>query len=91
MGNERYPEAKEILITADGGGSNGSRNPLISLQVIIDLIASTTTSTGLKVLAKSDEKRYVTGIKVYDDDFKSLSMCGDEFHPDWNYKISPRL
>ncbi len=139
MGKERYPEAKEILITADGGGSNGSRNrlwkyelqqfadetklsvnvchfppgtskwnkiehrlfsqitknwrgrPLISLQVIIDLIASTTTSTGLKVLAKSDEKQYATGIKVSDDDFKSLSICGDEFHPDWDYKISPRL
>jgi hypothetical protein len=59
--------------------------------VIIDLIAGTTTATGLKVVAKADEKQYSTGIKVSDEQFKSLNIVGDEFHPDWNYTISPRL
>lgn len=137
MGIKRYPSAKRLLITADGGGSNGSRSrlwktelqafanetglevsvchfppgtskwnkiehrmfsqitknwrgrPLETLQVIVSLISATTTSTGLKIQCQLDENRYEKGIKVSDSEFDSLRLVGDEFHPNWNYTISP--
>lgn len=137
MGIKRYPTAKQLLITADGGGSNGSRNrlwkteiqklanetgleisvchfppgtskwnkiehrmfsqisknwrgkPLESLAVIVNLIAATTTRTGLAIQCQLDSSQYPKGIKISDKELASVNMIGDAFHPDWNYSILP--
>jgi transposase len=138
MGRSRFPKASELLITADGGGSNGHRTrlwkvslqaladeldlplfvchfppgtskwnkiehrlfsfitqnwrgrPLVSLQAIVSLIASTTTSTGLIVKAALDTNHYDIEIKVSDEELAGLRLQRHEFHGDWNYTISPR-
>ena len=135
MGKDIYPDAKELLITADGGGSNGSRNrlwklelqcfvdktqldvvvchfppgtskwnkiehrmfshitknwrgrPLTSHEVIVNLIANTTTDAGLKIKAALDLKEYPTGIKVSDKELETINLKKNEFHGDWNYAI----
>lgn len=137
MGIKRYPTAKQLLITADGGGSNGSRNrlwkteiqklanetgleisvchfppgtskwnkiehrmfsqisknwrgkPLESLAVIVNLIAATTTRTGLTIQCQLDSSQYPKGIKISDKELASVNMIGDAFHPNWNYSILP--
>ena len=137
MGWARYPEATELLITADGGGSNSSRarlwkvalarladatglsinvchlppgtskwnkiehrlfchitrnwrgRPLESLEIVVNLIASTTTAEGLKVGAAIDRDIYPTGIKIDDATMKALRITPDPFHGDWNYAITP--
>lgn len=137
MGKELYPEAKKLVITADGGGSNGSRvrlwkvelqelanelniaihvrhfppgtskwnkiehrlfsfismnwrgKPLVSHETIVNLIAATTTSKGLKVRAELDSSHYPKGIKVTDDELKAIQILRDEFHGEWNYAILP--
>ena len=68
---------------------NWRGKPLESLQVIIDLIGSTTTSTGLKVYARLDPGRYEKGIKVTDRELAAVNIERDGFHPDWNYTIHP--
>ena len=138
MGQEKYPQAKRLMITADGGGSNGSRlrlwklelqtladetglaiavshfppgtskwnkiehrlfsfisknwrgQPLTSLQVIVSLIAATTTRKGLKVHAEIDQRSYPAGIKVPDSEMKRINLRRDAFHGEWNYEILPR-
>lgn len=138
MGRQRYPAASELMITADGGGSNGSRvrlwkmelqrladeiripihvshlppgtskwnkiehrlfsyismnwrgQPLVSHEVIINLIAGTTTRKGLKVHAELDDSLYPAGIKVSDDEFKQIHLTRNTFHGEWNYRIDPR-
>jgi len=138
MGQERFPRARELLITADGGGSNSSRSrlwkvslqdladelgvklfvchfppgtskwnkiehrlfsfitknwrarPLVSLEVIVNLIANTTTRTGLAVKAAIDTNRYPTKIKVTDEQIRALSLKRHEFHGEWNYTLLPR-
>ena len=137
MGRQTYPEARELLITADGGGSNGVRvrlwkvalqrmadatglqisvchfppgtskwnkiehrmfchitrnwrgRPLESHEVIVNLIASTTTAKGLRVRAALDTDEYPTGVKVEDATMAALHLIRDEFHGDWNYQIAP--
>ncbi|MCG3191599.1 MAG: ISAzo13 family transposase ISSiac3 [Thermoanaerobaculia bacterium] len=137
MGVERYRNARKLLITADGGGSNGSRcrlwkvalqelaaqlgmaihvchfppgtskwnkiehrmfchitqnwrgRPLINHEVIIKLIANTTTTTGLKICAAIDRGSYPTGIAIPDDEFAAVNLKPSGFHGDWNYTISP--
>jgi transposase len=137
MGCAHYPEATELLITADGGGSNSSRarlwklalarladatglkinvchlppgtskwnkiehrlfchitrnwrgRPLESLEIVVNLIASTTTSKGLQVSAAIDTDLYPTGIKVNDATMTALRLTPDAFHGDWNYAITP--
>jgi hypothetical protein len=137
MGKAIHPQAKELMIMADGGGSNGSRvrlwklelqhladelampirvshfppgtskwnkiehrlfshitmnwrgQPLISHEVIVNLIAATTTSKGLKVSAEIDTAKYETGIKVSDQEFSAIRIAPDDFHGEWNYVISP--
>lgn len=137
MGVKRYRNAKQLLITADGGGSNGSRSrlwkialqelatqlripiyvchfppgtskwnkiehrmfchitqnwrgrPLVSHEVIIQLIANTTTAAGLKILAELDDGMYPTGIKVSDEEIASLKIKKAKFHGDWNYSLHP--
>ncbi len=70
---------------------NWRGKPLISHEVIINLIAGTTTSTGLKVYAQLDEGRYERGIKVSDAELAAVNLTRDEFHGEWNYTIKPRL
>ena len=138
MGETRFPDARELLITADGGGSNSYRSrlwkvslqeladalgirlsvchfppgtskwnkiehrlfsfitknwrarPLVSLEVIVNLIASTTTQTGLIVRAALDTNRYPTKIKVTDEQLSQLRLKAHEFHGEWNYTLVPR-
>ena len=138
MGKEKYEDAHSLFITADGGGSNGSRNrlwkkelqrfadkyglniyvshfppgtskwnkiehrmfsaismnwrgkPLVSLEVIVNLIAGTTTKTGLKIKAVINRNEYKLGEKVHDKDFAELDIRYHEFHPEWNYVIMHR-
>lgn len=138
MGAKRYARARELLVIADGGGSNGSRcrlwkvalqdlatrlglavqvrhfppgtskwnkiehrmfshitqnwrgRPLISHEVIINLIAHTKTNTGLRIRAELDRAHYPTGIKISDTEFHALNLKQAEFHGDWNYAILPR-
>jgi hypothetical protein len=138
MGAEIYKNPKELLITADGGGSNGSRvrlwklelqrladelnipisvchlppgtskwnkiehrlfsfitqnwrgRPLVTYQVIINLIAATTTKTGLKVRCELDENTYPTGVKVKPEELAAVNILRDTFHGEWNYKILPK-
>ena len=139
MGRERYPEMNQLMITADGGGSNGSRvrlfkvelqkladetgltlkvchyppgtskwnkiehrlfchitqtwrgQPLTSRETVVELIASTTTKTGLTVRCELDTRTYPKGIKVSDAEMAALNIKGDTFHPEWNYTISPAM
>ena len=70
---------------------NWRAKPLVSRQTVIDLIASTTTSTGLKVYARLDPETYPTQIKVTDQQIRAVRLQGDEFHPEWNYTIIPTV
>jgi len=64
--------------------------PLISRLAVVELIANTTTKTGLTVRCELDTNTYPKGIKVSDEEMATLNLKGDDFHPDWNYTISPR-
>lgn len=138
MGEVTYPKAKQLMITADCGGSNGYRvrlwrrelqkladeltltiqichfppgtskwnkiehrmfchitanwrgRPLISRQVVVNLIGSTTTREGLRIKAGIDEHTYAKGIKVTDEELATLSIERDKFHGEWNYRLLPR-
>jgi Rhodopirellula transposase DDE domain len=135
MGKPRYPDARELTITADGGGSNGHRvrlwklelgrlaaetglnirvchfppgtskwnkiehrlfsfitmnwraKPLISHEVIVNLIAATKTRSGLTVRAELDTNSYPKGIVVSDADLATVAIERADFHGDWNYYI----
>lgn len=63
--------------------------PLASYQVIINLIASTTTRTGLDVYARLDENAYPDKIQVPDEQIAAVNLHPHEFHPQWNYTIKP--
>jgi len=58
--------------------------------VIINLIAATTTRTGLEVYAQLDERDYPKDVKVSDEQLAAVNLQGDAFHPEWNYAILPR-
>jgi len=68
---------------------NWRGKPLLSYEIIVNLIGSTTTTKGLNVVCELNENKYDVGIKVTDDELESLNMKKDEFHGEWNYKISP--
>jgi len=137
LGRARYPEAKRLVVTADGGGSNGSRlrlwkrelqklaneigldivvshfppgtskwnkiehrlfsfisqnwraKPLVSYKAMVQLIAATTTKTGLTVHCELDQNRYPKGIIVSDAEMASINITRADFHGEWNYTISP--
>jgi transposase len=138
LGRRRYSGATRLLITADSGGSNGSRNrlwklelqkfaddtgmvvevchfppgtskwnkiehrlfchitrnwqgePLECLEIVVALIANTTTTEGLEVHAWLDESIYEKGIKVSDEELAECTIKPHRFHGDWNYEIIPR-
>lgn len=137
MGSKVYTRATRLLITADGGGSNGSRvrlwkkelqrfanetgmsvsvchlppgtskwnkiehrlfsyitqnwrgKPLVSHEVIINLIAATRTRKGLKVNCELDTNVYPKGVKVSKQEMKAINLVPDSFHGEWNYEIRP--
>jgi transposase len=139
MGKKRHPGASRLMISADGGGSNGYRvrlwkvelqklanelklpitvchlppgtskwnkiehrlfsfisinwrgKPLRSYRTIVQLIAATTTDTGLQVRAELDENEYPKGIKVTNDELAAINLQRHDFHGDWNYTIAPQL
>jgi hypothetical protein len=70
---------------------NWRAKPLVSRQTVIDLIASTTTTTGLKVYARLDPNTYATKIQVTDDQMRAVNMQCEQFHPEWNYTIAQSL
>ena len=138
QGWRAYPKAKRLLITADAGGSNGSRlrlwkwelqqfadelgfpisvchfppgtskwnkvehrlfsfissnwrgEPLVNYETVVNLIAGTTTTTGLKVSCRLDCRKYQIGRKVSDNDWATINLFRNDFHGDWNYTIRPR-
>ena len=69
---------------------NWRGKPLISHEVIINLIAATTTAAGLVVKSKLDTNSYPAGLKVTDQQMAELQLRRDKFHGDWNYSLSPR-
>jgi len=137
MGKKRYPKAKDILICADSGGSNGYRchlwkrelhklasqqklritvchfppgtskwnkiehrlfsfismnwrgRPLTDYRTVVNLIASTTTKSGLTVKVRLDKKSYQRGIKVSPEEMQKIVLRQHAFHGEWNYTIKP--
>jgi hypothetical protein len=69
---------------------NWRGRPLLSHQVIIQLIAATKTDTGLKIACALDKHYYPKGIKISKAALKNLNITYDQFHSDWNYIIKPR-
>ena len=70
---------------------NWRGKPLESLEVIVSLIASTTTNTGLKVYAQLDDGSYERGIEITDAQLAAVNITRHTFHGDWNYTITPSL
>ena len=68
---------------------NWRAKPLESLEVIVNLIANTTTLKGLTIKAKADKNQYEKGLKVDDEELKKINLTNKEFRGDWNYKINP--
>ncbi len=137
IGANGYPDASRLLITADGGGSNGYRlrawkvglqaladdigipitvmhlppgtskwnkiehrmfchmtqqfrgRPLVSRELIVQLIAHTTTRSGLHLEAELDDTIYLKGASIPDEVMKCLNIVRHEFHGEWNYTIHP--
>ena len=69
---------------------NWRGKPLISYLVIVQLIASTTTDTGLTVACRLDDSDYAKGIKATDAEMAALNIQPADFHGEWNYTIAPR-
>jgi hypothetical protein len=68
---------------------NWRGRPLVSLEVIVNLIGNTTTRAGLKVQAGLDTAAYPTGSKVADTELAAVQLERASFHGDWNYSIAP--
>jgi len=68
---------------------NWRGRPLTSYQVIVELVAATTTATGLRILAEWDQGDYPTGVKVTDAELADLPLAKHEWHPEWNYDLIP--
>ncbi len=61
----------------------------VSLEVIVNLIAGTTTTTGLKVYAQGDDRAYEKGVKASDEQLATVNIARNTFHGDRNYTITP--
>ena len=70
---------------------NWRGRPLVSQAVIVNLIANTTTATGLTINAELDKNTYDLGIKVSDEELAEVNISRHSFHGEWNYTISPNL
>lgn len=71
--------------------NNWRGRPLLSRQVVVNLIGSVTTEQGLRVKAALDENAYESGVKVSDADLANIDLRRDEFHGEWNYRVRPRV
>jgi hypothetical protein len=71
--------------------NNWRGRPLLSRQVVVNLIGSVTTDEGLRVKAALDENTYENGIKVSDTDLAAINLKRDEFHGEWNYRVKPNI
>jgi Rhodopirellula transposase DDE domain len=70
--------------------SNWRGKPLVSHQVIVQLITATTTKTGLKVRCELDQNSYPAGVKVSAAEIKAVNLTLHEFHGEWNYTVTPK-
>ena len=70
---------------------NWRGKPLESRQAIIELIAATTTTTGLKIYAQLDDRQYDKGVTVSDEQLATVNLTRDAFHGEWNYAVTPAL
>jgi transposase len=70
---------------------NWRGKPLVSHEVIVNLIAGTTTTTGLKVRCQMDNNKYPKGIKISDDELNQINIKRASFHGEWNYTIKPSV
>ena len=70
--------------------ANWRGRPLLSRQVVVNLIGNTRTKSGLRIKAAIDENNYAAGIKVTDEELSALAIERDAFHGEWNYRILPR-
>ncbi len=68
---------------------NWRGRPLVSHEVIVNLIASTTTAKGLRVSCAMDYNTYPKGVKVTDAELEKVNLLRDTFHGEWNYTIKP--
>jgi len=64
---------------------------LSSFEIVVECIGNTTTTTGLNVEAQLDQKDYLKGIKISDEEMESLNIKRDKFHGEWNYILTPRI
>lgn len=69
---------------------NWRGEPLVSHEVMLNLIANTKTRTGLTIRAELDIALYPKGVKVSDADYAAINLTRDDFHGEWNYSISPK-
>jgi transposase len=86
-GTSKWNKIEHRLFSAISMNWRG--RPLTSHQVVVDLIANTTTRTGLKVRARLDEGYYPTGVKVTDKQLAAVPINRHRFHGDWNYTVKP--
>jgi Rhodopirellula transposase DDE domain len=70
--------------------NNWRGRPLVSREVIVNLIGSTTTEAGRHIRSQLDENAYEAGLKVSDEEIAALAIERDEFHGEWNYRLRPR-
>jgi len=70
--------------------NNWRGRPLVSREVVVNLIGDTTTEKGLRIRSKLDENTYQAGLKVSDEELAKLAIERDEFHGEWNYRLRPR-
>ncbi len=68
---------------------NWRGRPLVSHDVMVNLIGATKTASGLRVKARLDRRRYPLGVEVSDEELKAVKMLRHQFHGDWNYSIRP--
>jgi hypothetical protein len=69
---------------------NWRGRPLVSYEVVVNLIASTTTRQGLKVRAALDERPYPLGTEVSPEQMAALHLERSTFHGEWNYTLHPK-
>jgi len=86
-GTSKWNKIEHRLFSAISMNWRG--RPLTSHQVVVDLIANTTTRTGLKVRARLDEGYYPTGVKVTNRQLATVPITRHKFHGDWNYTLKP--
>jgi len=88
-GTSKWNKVEHRLFSAISQSWRG--RPLVSHETVVDLIAATTTRTGLKVRSALDTNAYPKGVTVRDADMETLLLQREDFHGEWNYSLLPRL